>query len=474
MKKFDLFFATILVPIDYIALLLAGSVAYFLRFADIFERMRPIIFDLAFSEFFRIVAVVAIGWIAIFALSGLYTIGRKWKKFDELKRIILACTTALGVVLAVMVFSREFFDSRFILLAAWGLSIMFVWFARLILRIIRSILLRTGIGLKQVSVVGRGASAKAVAEFFNRTPKYGFKVIFQADGFTKEVRQKLTALVKQRRLDQIIYINENGISDEMKQLLEFADEYNVTFRYSAGPLRTHGAGIEFDTLAGVPLMELKRTRLEGWGRVYKRIFDIIGSILLIVITSPIMLLGALITVLSGFPIIFRNERRGEKGKLFNTFKFRTMHSKYCVGKQFGSSKKALEFENELIAKQSIKQGPVPKIKNDPRVTAIGRFLRKTSIDELPQLFNVLGGSMSLVGPRPHQPREIKNYEQHHKRVFTVKPGMTGLPQISGRSDLSFEEEVRLDTYYIEHWSLKLDIIILLKTPFAVVGHKGTY
>ena len=177
---------------------------------------------------------------------------------------------------------------------------------------------------------------------------------------------------------------------------------------------------------------------------------------------------------TGLPILFRNERAGEHGKLFNALKFRTMYQKYCIGTSFSDHEHALEYEKELIAKQSIKEGPVYKIKDDPRVTRAGKFLRRASIDELPQLFNVLSGKMSLVGPRPHQKREIEQYEKHHKRVLEIKPGITGLPQISGRSDLSFEEEVRFDIYYMEHWSLKLDFIILLKTPFVVAGQKGTY
>lgn len=475
MKKLDLFFAVILVPIDYLVLLLAGAVAYSLRFANFFAEIRPVIFDLSFPSYMRVVALAAIGWIIIFAFSGLYTIEKRRRKIEEFKKIILASTAAFGGVLAVMVFSRVLFESRFILLAAWLLAMIFIWLARLILRATRSLLVRAGIGLKKVAVIGQGSSAAAIIEFFKHNPKFGFKIIFQSENFNQNAQEELAKIAKQKQLDQIFYISENGISEGMKELLDFADEYHISFKYSAGVLTTHGAGLEFDTLAGVPIMEIKRTSLEGWGRVYKRIFDIVGAILLIILFSPLMLLVTLAIMLSsGSPIIFYNERGGEHGQLFNTLKFRTMYKKYCIGEQFDNTKKALEFEKELIVAQSIKPGPVPKIKNDPRVTRVGQFLRQTSIDELPQLFNVLVGSMSLVGPRPHQPREIKNYEKHHKRVLTIKPGLTGLSQISGRSDLSFEEEVRLDTYYIEHWSIKIDLTILIKTPFAVAWHKGTY
>ena len=145
-----------------------------------------------------------------------------------------------------------------------------------------------------------------------------------------------------------------------------------------------------------------------------------------------------------------------------------MYQKDSTGVQFGESgKKAEKKEKELIKKKSVRKGPIYKIKDDPRVTPFGRFIRRWSIDELPQFFNVIMGNMSIVGPRPHQPREVAKYEKHHKKVLTLKPGITGFPQISGRSDLSFEEEVRLDVLYIEKWSLFTDLIIFIKTPFVL-------
>ena len=141
---------------------------------------------------------------------------------------------------------------------------------------------------------------------------------------------------------------------------------------------------------------------------------------------------------------------------------------YCTGFQNPNREEALELEKELIQKQSIRKGPLYKIKNDPRKTRVGRIIEALSIDELPQLFNVLKGDMGLVGPRPHQPREVEKYEMWQKRTLSIKPGMTGLAQISGRSDLSFTDEARLDIYYIENWSLWMDIEILFKTFFVLL------
>jgi len=166
--------------------------------------------------------------------------------------------------------------------------------------------------------------------------------------------------------------------------------------------------------------------------------------------------------------LYKNLRVGIRGKEFFTLKFRSMYKEDSTGPQFGDAgKKAEEREKELVKTQNSKQGPIYKIANDPRVTPFGRCIRRWSIDELPQFFNVFRGDMSLVGPRPHQPREVEQYQDEYPIVFTLKPGITGLAQISGRSDLPFEEEMKLDILYTERWSLFLDLIILLKTPFVL-------
>ncbi len=178
MRRLDLFFATILVPIDYSVLMLAALAAYLLRYAEFVVARRPVMFYLPFNVYFRAAALIAFLWVLIFALSGLYTIGRR-KKLEEFKKIIVASTAGLGAVLAVIVFSRELFESRFILLVSWGLAIIFVSGARLDLRIIRSALLRAGFGLDRVAVIGGSSSAKALSEVISHNPKYGLKVVLE-------------------------------------------------------------------------------------------------------------------------------------------------------------------------------------------------------------------------------------------------------------------------------------------------------
>ena len=185
------------------------------------------------------------------------------------------------------------------------------------------------------------------------------------------------------------------------------------------------------------------------------------------------LIALLVKTTSRGPVIYRNTRIGNRGK-FITLKFRTMYLEHCTGPQYGGSR-AENFENKLIAERNIKKGSaVYKIARDPRITPIGRFLRKTSLDELPQFFNVIKGNMSIVGPRPHQPKEVIHYTKEQRKLLMIKPGITGLAQISGRSDLNFDEEADLDIFYLENWSIWLDLFVVINTPKVVFGKKGTY
>ena len=214
----------------------------------------------------------------------------------------------------------------------------------------------------------------------------------------------------------------------------------------------------------MPVVHIKRTPLDGWGRIVKRLFDIAGSAGLIALFSPALAATAILIKLdSKGPVFFTRlddgalqRRIGQDGRAFRYFKFRSMRAK-THGMRYA----------ELMALNA-RRGPLVKIPDDPRVTRVGKFIRRFSIDELPEFFLVFLGRMSLVGPRPHYPEEVAKYTGYQKRLLTIKPGVTGLAQISGRSDLDFDEEARLDMFYIENWSFWLDMQILLRTPWAVL------
>ncbi len=223
-----------------------------------------------------------------------------------------------------------------------------------------------------------------------------------------------------------------------------------------------GPRIHTQQVAGLPLIHVTTPTLEGGQRVAKRLFDVAASGMLIALLSPFMAVIALaVRFSSQGSILFRQERVGYEGQHFSMLKFRSM---------------VVDAEKLLAEMNHLNQGSgvLFKIKDDPRVTTVGRFLRKYSLDELPQLFNVFLGSMSLVGPRPPLPREVEEYEQDVRRRLLVKPGVTGLWQVSGRSNLSWQDSVRLDLYYVENWSLAGDLVILLRTVRAVFGGHGAY
>ncbi len=469
MKRSDLFFAAILVPIDFLLLMTAGLSAYFLRFGAL-QEIQPVIYQLPLLIYVRYVLGVSVFTIGIFASTGLYSFGH-YRIQNEIPKIFTACSTSIMLVIVFIFFIKELFTSRFIVLAAWFLCIAFVASGRLVLRAFRLVLFNSGYGTNAVAVIGSdGRTMNFISEVTSR-PWLGYRILMHAPHLTEEIKTEIQIAARAKKLDDILLIDETLLPSQLRDIVQFADINHVSLRYSADSIGEKN--IEIETVLGLPLVHLKRTRLDGWGRIIKRIFDIIGGLFLTLLFLPIGIIVALaISFESRGPIIYRNVRVGQDGKIFETYKFRSMYKEYCTGPQYDTDGKAEQYQEELVKSQSERKGPVFKVLRDPRRTRIGRFLERASLDELPQFLNVLRGNMSLVGPRPHMPSEVLGYEKHHHQLFRVKPGITGLAQIRGRSDLHFEDEVRLDIYYIEHWSLLLDFIILLKTPYAVVARKS--
>ncbi len=453
--------SVLLVPLDYAALIGAAVLAYFIRFESVAE-LRPIRFFLPLPEFLELAAIVAAVWILVFALAGLYATAarRSWR--SEFARIFLGCSTGFALVLAAIVFSRELFASRFIVLVSWPLAIVCVGFGRTVVRVIERRLFAAGIGAHRIVLIGTGRAADALVEAFRQRPSLGFRIVQRIETFTNGAAEKLAAAWQRETIDEVIDATTPPNPAALHTLIDFCDDHHIPIRYAADLLTTHTTRVTVDTFAGVPLIEPKRTPLEGWGRIIKRAFDIVASALLLILCSPVLLLIAIAIALdSRGGVLFRQERVGQAGRPFTFLKFRSMR----VG---------AHEEWEGLRKRSDRSGIIPKIKDDPRVTRVGRCIRRWSLDELPQLFNVLAGSMSLVGPRPHLPAEVAEYRKHHRKVLALKPGITGLAQVSGRADLDFDEEVKVDTFYIEHWSLGLDVVILLRTPLAIIRTKGAY
>jgi exopolysaccharide biosynthesis polyprenyl glycosylphosphotransferase len=364
-------------------------------------------------------------------------------------------------IVVVAFFSRELFDSRFILLATWILAIIFIILARLLARLIQRIMFAQGLGAHKIVLFGANNSTEDIAKEIYKNKKSGYQIVGRFENFLNGNLEKLNDILKNKGIDEIIQADTGLTREENLSLLDFADEHHLTFKYVADFFATQVPRVDMYTMAGVPIVEVKHTPLDGWGKILKRFFDIIFSILLLIVLSPVFLIVAiLVKIDSQGPIFYGSKRVGAQGREITVWKFRSM----IVN--------AEKMKQKILNKNERPDGPLFKMANDPRVTRFGKFIRKWSIDELPQFWNALKGDMSLVGPRPHEVNEVEKYQKHHKKLLNIKPGVTGMAQVSGRSDLEFEEEVQLDIFYIENWSLWLDLIILLKTPFIVLARIG--
>jgi exopolysaccharide biosynthesis polyprenyl glycosylphosphotransferase len=474
MRRLDLAFAALLLPLDFLALLGAAVSAYALRFSPYFIGIRPIITEIPFPQYLASATGFALLWMLLFAMAGLYSM-RQRRAWNTLGRVFISCLAGIMLLIAIVFFSRALDTSRFVIAAVFGFAVIYVSLARLALRAFRRILFRGRIGHEQIALVGSSRAAMDIAILYKQHPELGWTIVKQYKTWNETTKKELRDLAAKHKIDTVLLAEPELNRTDALELIGLAEEFHLGFRYLADLFSATFTNVEMDTFGGVPVISVKRTKLDGWGRIFKRLFDIVASSILILLTSPLIIFSTIaLWIEDGLPVFFLNERVGERGNLFRLMKLRSMWRRYSIGPQFKKQKAALKIEQELIKEKSIKEGPVYKIADDPRVTPVGHFIRRWSIDELPQFINVFKGDMSLVGPRPHQPREVANYLPHHRRVLAIKPGITGLAQISGRSDLDFEDEVRLDAWYIENWSPALDLYILIKTPMAVINKKGAY
>lgn len=466
MKRVNLFFAALLIPLDYLVLVAAACFAYWMRYTPFVQDIRPVIFDLAFDAYLAVTLLSGLVFLAVFAVSGLYAI-RQMRLATEFVRILLACSTGIAVVLGIAFFSRELFDSRFIVLAVWGFSVLFVSIERYLIRMLQRSLRHFGIGLRRVVIIGKTKSGQSLKQYFQKNPRIGFEVAEHVTHFTDNAKDKILALKKKGLVDSLMLANPEADKKEIQAIKTFSDIEHLNFYYSAEIFPSAAVRPVIHTLAGQPIIEVPKTPLDGWGAIWKRGFDMILSLVFIILTSPIMIIAALaLFIEQPGNIFFVHKRVGQGGKIYNHWKFRSMIK----------NAHKYRFDPEFIKKYGNERGGTPlfKLSHDPRITRIGRIIRKLSIDELPELFMVLIGRMSLIGPRPHMPEEVEKYKPHQRQVLTIKPGMTGMAQVGGRADLDFDAEVQLDMHYIQNWSPWLDLIILFKTPIVVIFGKGAY
>ncbi len=482
-KRSELVFSLILVPLDFLALLSAFVAAFIIRVR--FE-MRPVAHPTPGHEFLQVLLVVLPVWILIFALTGLYSQTSLRGRLQEAGKVFVAVSGGVMFTILLDFFQPvTIFPSRAIPIIAYGLGLVFVLLGRTVVRAIQRWLFNYGVGVHQALLVGSGEVAQRIAHDLSNV-RSGYRLlgtIDTAQGASKRLRgvtvynslNKALSRVGARQIDEIIQADSALSQEAVLELVNYATNHHITYRFVPNQFGLYATNSEVSSLAGVPMIEIKLTPLDGWGRIAKRVFDVIGATFGLVILSPVFALVALALRLTDpGPVFYRHRRLSRTSHELRVVKFRTMIWRYCDGpdrpyKNASQTLKAMGRE-DLIPEFEEHQ----KLEDDPRVSRLGRWLRRTSIDELPQLLNVLKGDMSLVGPRPIVPHELERYGEQSASFLALKPGMTGLWQISGRSDISYDERVKLDIYYIENWSLLLDVKILLKTAVALLFRQGAY
>ena len=486
MKKQDIIFWVLKVLLDFVIIIASFFVAREIRLLwNIIPGLNLQIqtidtYNLAFYA-----VIWALVLVTVFSIHWLYKLKTLNSKIKEFLNIFLYSFYSF-VFFAVISYLWQWFIfekeiPRLIILYAFFIGIAGIILERILLNNLQYFLIKKWIFSKNnLVLINNKTNIKEILNDIKKAKIY--KILWYSNSKKVEnLKQKfinfenLKRKIKNRKIDEIIYIDSDFSKEDLYEIWELTRIFNVRYRYLTNSFDITKTNTELSLINEIPVLELRATSLSGWNIILKRILDILFSIFWIIIFSPILILSYIIIKLENpkAPAIFKNKRIWKNAKEFNLYKFRYLKWEYCTKDSYNVSdkekKKALEFEQELIKKQSTRKGPLYKIKNDPRKTKFWNFIEKYSIDELPQFFNVLIGNMSLVGPRPHQPREVEKYLLKHKRVLTIKPWITWMAQVNGREENNFDTEAKLDIYYIENWSLLLDLKIILKTFVEVIS-----
>lgn len=458
-------YVQLLLVVDFLATLLATLAAFVLRFQGA-EYAR---WYLALS------ALIPAVWLGVLALTHAYERRLLFVGGDEYQRILRAgVRLTAGMALASYILNADL--ARGYLLIVLVLTTALSLLGRFLLRKLLHRGRRRGAYMHRVLVVGHAAAVAQVTRQLHRRYHHGLQVIgacLPPGQLTDGARMvavpifgTLTTAANSAAAagaDTVMVLSCPELDGSMLRRLAWELERDdIDLIVSASLVDTAGERITMRPVDGLPMMHIEHPHLTGGRRLVKAVFDVSLAAALLVLLAPVLLVLALVVKLdSGGSVLFRQTRIGRSGESFQIVKFRTMYA---------------DAEQHLAAVRTRNEssGVLFKIRDDPRITRSGRWMRRYSLDELPQLMNVVRGDMSLVGPRPPLPAEVERYPQDMRRRLVVKPGMTGLWQVSGRSDLSWDEAIRLDLQYVENWSLTVDLVILMRTATAVMRASGAY
>jgi len=469
------FYSLILILADFVVLLLAFSVAYILR---VQYDPRPLLTPIYARQYFTTFILIAPFWILIFASLGLYQASTYTRRLVEWGKI--AVGSLIGILLVIgwqYASSQPIFPARLVALYALLASFLLLLFEREIIRLTRSLLFYVGRGTSRVLIIGNSDATRDIADNLSNTYRSGYciaaiagpKKVLPSGLDVRHFTSVDAALkeIKKLKINLIIQTDLYDSAERNQRILGASQINHISYSFIPGEAEFYAGKNTIDVFLGYPMISVSQTPLIGWGAIAKQIFDAIASFLLVIVLSPLFLLLVLLQLMfNPGPIFYVSKRLSKFSEPVNLIKFRSMNAKY------GSRDAAIEFREmgrEDLVEEYEKNR---KVRNDPRITWFGRFLRITSLDELPQIFNVLKGDLSLVGPRPILPQEAKFSQSRTALLHSVKSGVTGLWQVSGRSNLSFDERIELELFYAQNWSFWLDIKILFKTLAAVFRRRG--
>ncbi|MBM3187685.1 MAG: sugar transferase [Chloroflexi bacterium] len=460
--------------LDMALLFAAFGLAYWVRYdLQWFREVEPAYF-VPFAVYIPSVLLYMGIQVFVYWTEGAYRQERDRTFYDEFQIGLHGTLTGIAVMIVIVFLATPSYYSRLIFAYTGVATLLCVGGARAVERAVIAQRHKRGLGVRRLLIVGAGEIGRSIMRVVVARPELGYRIVGFVDDDPAKAQtdigrypalgtpDALPELVRDHAIDEVVIALPWLSHERIMWITRQCEGLAVSARIVPDLFQMSLSRVAVETLDGIPLLGVKEPTLYDWQIALKRGLDILLSALGLVGLSPVLALVALaIRLDSPGPAIFAQTRVGRNGRRFTCFKFRTM----CVDAEARLA--ALQAQNEA-------SGPLFKMRDDPRQTRVGRFLRRTSLDEFPQLWNVLKGEMSLIGPRPAIPSEVEQYEPWHLRRLEVSPGITGLWQVSGRSNLTFDEMVLLDIYYIENWSPTLDLRILLKTIPTVILRSGAY
>jgi exopolysaccharide biosynthesis polyprenyl glycosylphosphotransferase len=465
--------------LDAAMLNIAFLAAYYLRYV----LFRGVQFTTPFvneplTTFFTFEIAVTVGVLFTFWAKGLYRLRATGNWFRQFWTILSATTIAYAIFSAYAFIFRDsdltVSNTRALVAFTWVTIIVLVSFARMLVSGLLTALYRQGIGLANVLVVGSGRLGKLMMQQIAASPHLGYRVVgfvYDPEGETTDFGRfhalgpmaELDSLIRGNHVSDVIIALPSHQHQQILRTVRICERAGADFKLVPDLYELSLSRIDVDAIEGIPLIGLRRSLTGTWPYRVKRLIDVVGAVMVLAVSSPLWALIALAIKLdSPGPVLHHQTRLGYRGEPFECIKFRSMHVN------------ADQMLRRLRGRSNGDERGKFKLRDDPRRTRVGRIIRRASLDELPQILNVFKGDMSLVGPRPPLPEEFDRYEDWEKARLEMPPGITGLWQVRGRSDIDFNEMVLMDLYYIENWSLRLDIQILLQTVPAVLSRRGAY